>query len=72
MPILVCTCFDDCSVVHEDHHVSFVHKLYAVRAKDSGLSPQELNDAFLHEVFSHVCIDRCQWIVQEVNVFVLK
>lgn len=69
---LVSTCFDYCSIVHEDHHVSFIHKLDTVCAKDSGLSPEEFHDAFLHEVFSHVCIDRCQRIIEEVDVFVLR
>lgn len=70
--ILVSTCFDDRPVLHEDHHVSFVHKLYAVCAKDSGLSPEEVQDTFLHEVFGHVGIDCCQRIIEEVDVFVLR
>lgn len=70
--IFVSTSFDDRSIVHEDHHVSFVHKLNAVSAKDSGLSPEELHDTFFHEVFGHVGIDRRQRIIEEVDVFVLR
>lgn len=71
-PGVVSTCFNDCPVVHEDHHVRSVHKLYAVCAEDSGLSPEELHDAFLHEVLSHVCINCCQRIIEEVDVFLLE
>lgn len=65
------TRFNNCSIVHENHHISFVHKLYAVGAKDSGLAPEDPHDASLHEVMGHVRVYCCQWIIQEENVFLL-
>lgn len=65
------TCFNYGSVVHEDDHVGSVHKLDAVGAEDSGLPFEELQDAFLHQVFSHICVDRCKRIIQQVDLFVL-
>lgn len=41
-------------------------------AKDSGLPPEQLHDAFVHEVFGHVGVDRRQRVVEEVDVFVLR
>lgn len=41
-------------------------------AKDSGLPSEELHDTFLHKVFSHICIHCCQWIIEEVDIFVLQ
>jgi len=63
---------DDGPVVHEDHHVGSAHQLHAVRAKDSGLPPEELHDALLHEVLGHVGVHGRQRVVQEVDVFVLR
>jgi len=71
MQIFVSTCFNYCSIVHEDHHISFIHKLYTMCAEDSGLSPEQLHDAFLHKVFGHICINCCQGVIEEVDVFVL-
>lgn len=69
---LVPTRSDDGSVVHEDHRVGFVQELDAVGAKDSGLPPEQLHDAFVHEAFGHVGVDRRQRVVEEVDVFVLR
>ncbi|XP_034739863.1 multidrug resistance-associated protein 7 [Etheostoma cragini] len=65
--VLVSTCFDNGPIVHEDNHVGLVDKLDAVRAKDSGLPPEELHDAPLHEVFGHVGIDRRQRVIEETG-----
>lgn len=66
------TCSDNGSIIHEDHHVSFLHKFNAMSAKDSGLSPEQLHDTFLHEMFGHVGVDSCQRIIKEVEFFVLR
>lgn len=66
------TCSDDGSVVHEDHRVSFLHKLDAMSAKDSGLPPEQLHHTFLHEMLGHVGVDSSQRIIEEVDVFILS
>lgn len=53
------TCFYNCAIVHEHHHISFLHKLYSVSAKDSGLIAKNSQNAFLHEMMSHICINSC-------------
>ena len=65
------TCLDDGPVVHEDHQVRPIHKLYAVSAKDSGLSPQDSHDAFLHQVLSHLGVHGRQGVIQQVDVLLL-
>lgn len=70
--IAASTSSDDGSVVHEDHRVSFLHKLDAMSAKDPGLVPEQLHHTFLHEMFGHVGVDSGQRIIEEVDVFVLS
>lgn len=65
------TCANDGPVVHEDDQVSSAHKLCAVGAEDPGLPSEKLHDAFLHEMFGHVGVDRRQRVIQQVDVFVL-
>lgn len=70
--IAASTCSDDGSVAHEDHRVSFLHKLDAMSAKDSGLPPEQLHHTFLHEMLGHVSVNSSQRIIEEVDVFVLS
>lgn len=66
------TCSDDGSIIHEDHHISFLHKFNAMSTKDSGLPPEQLHDTFRHEMFGHISVNSRQRIIEKVDVFVLR
>lgn len=66
------TCFYNSPFVHQHHHIGFLHKLDSVRAKDSGLIPKDSHNAFLHEMMSHISVNCCQRIIQQIDVLVLS
>jgi hypothetical protein len=57
---------------HDNNHVSIVKILPMMRAKDSGLVFKNTHDAVRENVRGHVGIDSSQWVVEEINVFVLN
>lgn len=63
---------DDGPLLHQNHRVRLVYKLQAVSAEDPGLALEELHHTLLHQVLGHVCVDRGQRVVQQIDVFVLN
>lgn len=63
---------DNGPLLHQDHCVRLLHKLQAMSAEDPGLALEELDHTLLHQVFGHVRVDRCQRVIQQVDVLVLK
>ena len=66
------TTFDNLSVLHDNNQVSFLEESRVMSGEDTRGSFEDSHDAMVEEMLSDVSINCSEWVVQQVDRFVLK